>query len=186
MRRTCDADVPISLSSDGRFIANETKKRNAAYGVSLFSFCNNASLTCSFYSFCHPSSGRANRSCAMKKHLQNRFCFVRIIPKKNANFGLALRKRLFCNAKPTLLPCKRAAFGTQNNRFCNALIARWLRSSCACEKYLQFYCLLPSVKRVLSTYEMRSTGEVEWWGELFSMTYRINELQYCCHSCYLF
>ncbi|PDP81170.1 hypothetical protein [Prevotella intermedia] len=38
MRRTCDADVPISLSSDGRFIANETKKRNAAYGVSLFRF----------------------------------------------------------------------------------------------------------------------------------------------------
>ncbi|APW33145.1 hypothetical protein BWX39_10675 [Prevotella intermedia ATCC 25611 = DSM 20706] len=38
MRRTCDADVPISLSSDGRFIANETKKRNAAYGVSLFCF----------------------------------------------------------------------------------------------------------------------------------------------------
>ena len=139
MRRTCNADVPISLSSDGRFIVTEIKKRNAAYGVSLFSFCNNASLTCSFYSFCHPSSGRANRSCAMKKHLQNRFDFVRIIPKENANFGLTLRKRLFCNAKPTLLPCKTAAFGVQNNRFCNALIASVLRKSFRLNKSLQFY-----------------------------------------------
>ena len=139
MRRTCDADIPISLSSDGRFIANETKKRNAVCSVSLFSFCNNASLTCSFYSFCHPSSGRANRSCAMKKHLQNRFDFVRIIPKENANFGLTLRKRLFCNAKPTLLPCKTAAFGVQNNRFCNALIASVLRKSFRLNKSLQFY-----------------------------------------------
>ena len=139
MRRTCDADIPISLSSDGRFIVNETKKRNAAYGVSLFSFCNNASLTCSFYSFCHLSSGRANRSCAMKKHLQNRFDFVRIIPKENANFGLTLRKRLFCNAKPTLLPCKIAAFGVQNNRFCNALIASVLGESFCLNIFLQFY-----------------------------------------------
>ncbi|APW35330.1 hypothetical protein BWX40_10530 [Prevotella intermedia] len=49
---------------------------------------------------------------------------------------MALRKRLFCNAKPTLLPCKTAAFGMQNNRFCNALITRWLYDSYACEKYL--------------------------------------------------
>ena len=149
MRRTCDADVPISLSSDGRFIVNEIKKRNAAYGVSLFSFCNNASLTCSFYSFCHPSSGRANRSCAMKKHLQNRFCFVRIIPKKNGNFGLALRKRLFCNAKPTLLPCKTYAFGMQNNRFCNALIVSVLRKSFCLNKSLQFYELSFDCKAAL-------------------------------------
>ena len=50
--------------------------------------------------------------------------FVKIIRKKNYNFGLALRKWLFCIAKPTLLPCKRAAFGMQNNRFCNTLKAR--------------------------------------------------------------
>ena len=137
MRRTCDADVPISLSSDGRFIANETKKRNAAYGVSLFSFCNNASLTCSFYPFCHLSSGRENRSCAMRKHLQNRSCFVRIILKKNTNFDLTLRKRLFCSAKPTLLPCKTATFGMQNNRFCKAVINRRLCDIYICEKYLQ-------------------------------------------------
>ncbi|PIK21271.1 hypothetical protein CTI18_08080 [Prevotella intermedia] len=50
--------------------------------------------------------------------------FVKIIPLKIDNCALALRKRLFCNAKPTLLPCKTAAFGTQNNRFCNTLITR--------------------------------------------------------------
>ncbi|ATV39270.1 hypothetical protein CUB95_11785 [Prevotella intermedia] len=49
---------------------------------------------------------------------------------------MTLRKRLFCNAKPTLLPCKRAAFGKQNNRFYNALIESRLRNRCACEKYL--------------------------------------------------
>ncbi|PDP81171.1 hypothetical protein CLI69_09680 [Prevotella intermedia] len=75
----------------------------------------------------------------MKKHLQNRFCFVRIIPKKNANFGLALRKRLFCNAKQPLLPCKTYAFVMQNNRFYNALIASVLHKSFYLNKSLQFY-----------------------------------------------
>jgi len=49
------------------------------------------------------------------------FNFVKIIPLKSHNYALTLRKRLFCDAKPTLLPCKTAAFRTQNNRFCNAL-----------------------------------------------------------------
>ncbi|AWX07738.1 hypothetical protein CTM55_00215 [Prevotella intermedia] len=53
---------------------------------------------------------------------------------------MALRKRLFCVAKPTLLPCKTAAFGTQNNRFCNALMVRWLSSNYVCEKYLHLSC----------------------------------------------
>ena len=66
--------------------------------------------------------------------------FVKIISLKNSNFDLALRKRLFCNVKHTLLPCKRAAFRMQNNRFCNALIAKRLRNSCACEKCLHFSC----------------------------------------------
>ena len=35
-----------------------------------------------------------------------------------------------------ILPCKTAAFGTQNNRFCNTLTVRWLCNRCACEKYL--------------------------------------------------
>ena len=59
------------------------------------------------------------------KH-ENHFGFVKIIYRENSNFGLALRKRLFCDAKPTLLPCKTAAFGTQNNRFCKALIYKLL------------------------------------------------------------
>ena len=49
---------------------------------------------------------------------------VKIIRRKNDNFVLALRKRLFCDAKPTLLPCKTAAFRLQNNKFCKTLIAR--------------------------------------------------------------
>ena len=71
------------------------------------------------------------------KH-ENRFGFVKIIYKENGNFDLALRKRLFCDAKPTLLPCKTAAFGTQNNRFCKALIYSLLCNSFACEKCLHF------------------------------------------------
>ena len=72
--------------------------------------------------------------------------FVKIIPTKNGNFDLALRKRLFCNAKPTLLPCKTAAFGTQNNRFCNTLIMKRLRNSFTCEKYLQLFLSLSDYK----------------------------------------
>ena len=73
---------------------------------------------------------------------------------KNGNFDLALRKRLFCNAKPTLLPCKTAAFGMQNNRFCKALIYRLLRNSYACEKYLHYFCPFP-------TYMTRCANEAE-------------------------
>ena len=68
--------------------------------------------------------------------MKNSLGFVKIIASKNDNFVLTLRKRLFCEVKPTLLPCKTAAFGMQNNRFCNVLINRWLRNSCVCEKYL--------------------------------------------------
>ncbi|PJI18979.1 hypothetical protein CTM53_10330 [Prevotella intermedia] len=63
--------------------------------------------------------------------------FVKIVPKENGNFGLALRKRLFCDAKQPLLPCKTYAFAMQNNRFCKVLVHRWLCDSCECEKYLQ-------------------------------------------------
>ena len=52
------------------------------------------------------------------------FNFVKIILLKSDNCALTLRKRLFCDAKPTLLPCKTAAFGTQNNRFYNVLMIR--------------------------------------------------------------
>ena len=87
------------------------------------------------------------------------FYFVKIILTENANFDLALRKRLFCSAKPTLLPCKRAAFGMQNNRFCNALIMKWLCDRFACEKYLHFF-------RLFSVYKTRNRGEVGWWGNV--------------------
>ena len=63
--------------------------------------------------------------------------FVKILPTKNGNFGLALRKRLFCDAKGPLLPCKTYAFAMQNNRFCKVLVHRWLCNSCGCEKCLQ-------------------------------------------------
>ncbi|AWX08596.1 hypothetical protein CTM55_11475 [Prevotella intermedia] len=54
---------------------------------------------------------------------------------------MALRKRLFWTAKEPLLPCKTYAFGTQNNRFYNALITSELHNRYACEKYLHLYCL---------------------------------------------
>ena len=60
---------------------------------------------------------------------------------------MTLRKRLFYNAKPTLLPCKRAAFGMQNNSFCNVLIIRKLRNRYSCEKYLHL-CYLFSVYKI--------------------------------------
>ena len=79
----------------------------------------------------------------------NSLDFVKKVLKKNDNFDFALRKRLFCDAKQPLLPCKTYAFGTQNNRFRNTLITRWLHNSYACEKCLQLYCLL-------SIYETRN------------------------------
>ena len=78
---------------------------------------------------------------------KNRLDFVKIIPKKNSNFDLALRKRLFCKAKPTLLPCKTAAFGMQNNRFYKALTYSLLHNSCTCEIYLHFYRLIQPIIR---------------------------------------
>ena len=78
----------------------------------------------------------------LKADTENIFGFVKIISLKNGNCVLELRKRLFCNAKPTLLPCKRAAFGMQNNRFCNALIVSLLCNRNSCEKYLRFYELI--------------------------------------------
>ena len=86
--------------------------------------------------------------------------FVKIIPTKNDNFDLALRKRLFFIAKPTLLPCKTAAFGMQNNRFCNALIIKGLGNSYACEKYLQLF-------RLLSNYKTRNKREKKVAGKAF-------------------
>ncbi|PIK17262.1 hypothetical protein CTI16_09610 [Prevotella intermedia] len=71
--------------------------------------------------------------------LENGFAFVKKVLKENGNFGLALRKRLFCSAKQPLLPCKTYAFETQNNRFYKALIASELCKTLACEKCLRIY-----------------------------------------------
>ncbi|PIK21610.1 hypothetical protein CTI18_09185 [Prevotella intermedia] len=54
---------------------------------------------------------------------------------------MALQKRLFCDAKPTLLPCKTAAFGMQNNRFCKVLVVKMLCDRIVYEKSLRFYNL---------------------------------------------
>ncbi|APW34521.1 hypothetical protein BWX40_06570 [Prevotella intermedia] len=54
---------------------------------------------------------------------------------------MTLRKRLFCDAKQPLLVGKRATFGLQNNRFCKALITKWLCNDCGYKKYLHFFSL---------------------------------------------
>ncbi|ATV32601.1 hypothetical protein CUC00_08065 [Prevotella intermedia] len=83
------------------------------------------------FSFYHPSKISRNIS-----------DFVKIILLKTDNCALMLRKRRFCTPKAALLPCKRAAFGTQNNMFCNTLINNRLNKRCCCEKYLHLYSLL--------------------------------------------
>ena len=79
-----------------------------------------------------------------------RYDFVKIILIENNNFDLTLRKRMFCDAKQPLLPCKTYAFGTQNNRFYNALIIRRLCDRYAYEKYLHNFrylstCLIRNI-----------------------------------------
>ena len=59
-----------------------------------------------------------------------------------------------------ILPCKTAAFGTQNNRFCNTLIIKGLRNSYACEKYLQ-------LSHFLSNYKTRNKREKKIVGKAF-------------------
>ncbi|PIK17068.1 hypothetical protein CTI16_08480 [Prevotella intermedia] len=59
-----------------------------------------------------------------KEDFENHLGFVKIILLKSDNCALALRKRLFCDAKQPLLSCKTYAFALQNNRFCNALTKR--------------------------------------------------------------
>ena len=81
-----------------------------------------------------------------KEMLKKLFNFAKIILIKNSNFGLTLRKRLFCIAKQPLLPCKTYAFGMQNNRFYNVLVMRRLDDRCFYKKYLHIYKLLLASK----------------------------------------
>ncbi|PDP58448.1 hypothetical protein CLI71_11320 [Prevotella intermedia] len=85
--------------------------------------------------------GKLELSRISTTEVENSFSSVKIIHRENANFDLALRKRLFWTAKEPLLPCKTYAFGTQNNRFYNALITSELHNRYTCEKYLHLYCL---------------------------------------------
>ena len=70
------------------------------------------------------------------------FILVKIISNKNDSFDLALRKRLFCDAKPTLLACKTATFGMQNNRFYKSLTTSELNNRYSCEIFLQLCYLI--------------------------------------------
>ncbi|ATV39011.1 hypothetical protein CUB95_10285 [Prevotella intermedia] len=79
-----------------------------------------------------------NSSAELENHLR----FVKNIPKKNGNFDLALRKRLFCAAKQPLLPCKTYAFATQNNRFYKTLIHSWLCKIFTYKNSLHIFSLL--------------------------------------------
>ena len=85
--------------------------------------------------------------CCLMTKVKKHPCFVKIVFLKNDNCALALRKRLFCDAKQPLLSCKTYAFGTQNNRFCRVLIIRWLDGIYACEKYLHFFYPLLLIER---------------------------------------
>ncbi|PDP58882.1 hypothetical protein CLI70_05805 [Prevotella intermedia] len=65
----------------------------------------------------------------------------------------ALQKRLFYNAKPTLLPCKRAAFGMRKHSFHNALIDSELYDVCTSEKYLHFISRFDLLSKLLASIE---------------------------------
>ncbi|PIK17939.1 hypothetical protein CTM45_06860 [Prevotella intermedia] len=75
--------------------------------------------------------------------LKNILCFVKIISLKSDNCALTLRKRRFYRPKAALLPCKRAAFGMQNNRFCNTLTKSLLGGRCSLEESLHYLCSFP-------------------------------------------
>ena len=92
--------------------------------------------------------------------------FVKIILLKSDNCALTLRKRLFCDAKPTLLPCKTAAFGMQNNRCYNTLITRMLGKIYRVKKYLHILLSadLPDSSSYSTVYllsiSLNSTGKI--------------------------
>ena len=91
---------------------------------------------------------------------RNRLDFVKIILLKSDNCVLTMRKRLFCVAKLTLLTCKTAAFGMQNNRFYNTLITKQLHNKCTYEKHLRFCCAsfayrFTTNERYISTVSLR-------------------------------
>ena len=132
----------INLTQFNRFYLNGgTYALEGLWGAVVLLLCGCSIEVLVFLEFSRSSRDKLNNS----------LDFVKIISLKNSNFGLALRKRLFCAAKEPLLPCKTYAFGMQNNRFCKALIYSLLCDSCACEKYLHSYRLfLPIYKKTVA------------------------------------
>ena len=113
--------------------------KNPCIAVPYLLHCSSKILHCSFQCFFLAVSNKS-------------LIFVKILPTKNGNFDLAVRKRLFCDAKQPLLPCKTYAFAMQNNRFCKVLVHRWLCDCYGCEKCLQF-------RGVFRLYIIRYRGE---------------------------
>ncbi|WP_180946314.1 hypothetical protein [Prevotella intermedia] len=118
---------------------NEKKKNAKAQCFSIFLLVYERWCGEKEAGACRSSSSPRDSSRNLEPARENGFAFVKKVLKKNGNFGLALRKRLFCDAKQPLLPCKTYAFGTQNNRFCKALITSELYKSFAREKCLRIY-----------------------------------------------
>ena len=99
--------------------------KNACYSETKYYLCkqnNKRSLL-----------GRKQRS-RVARSFPNRYLFG-LCDKVTSLFSISCISRI-------ILPCKRAAFGTQNNRFFNALTQSGLCNSCTCEKYLHNYYLL--------------------------------------------
>ena len=99
--------------------------KNACYSVTKYYLCkqnNKRSLL-----------GRKQRS-QVARSFPNRYQFS-CTNKVTSLFSISCILRI-------ILPCKTYAFGTQNNRFYNALKVSELHNRCACEKYLQHYRFL--------------------------------------------
>ena len=99
--------------------------KNACYSETKYYLCkqnNKRSLL-----------GRKQRS-RVARSFPNRYLFG-LCDKVTSLFSISCISRI-------ILPCKTAAFGTQNNRFCNALMQSGLYNSYTCEKYLHIYYLL--------------------------------------------
>ena len=131
--------------------------KNACYSVTKYYLCkrnNKRSLL-----------GRKQRS-QVARSFPNRYQFS-CTNKVTSLFSISCILRI-------ILQRKTAAFGMQNNRFCNALVANKLHDRCTCEKYLRYYCSLFTHKMSY----INSTSTV------FSVVYTGSEayLKYCYGS----
>ena len=155
---SCEAYEPYFLMATSKplhcsFKILASQFQNSCIAVSNLLYRSSKILHCSFQCFFRAVSNKSP-------------IFVKILPTKKGNFGLAMRKRLFCNAKEPLLPCKTYAFAMQNNRFCKVLVHRWLCDCCGCEKYLQLrgvkstlgLCCLATVAVRTQTHSLEDCG----------------------------